>query len=118
MLKKNGIDRTMIEAGGDIRLGEPPPNKPAGGSALASPTAKSPPQFYLWLSRAAVATSGDMWQFVVIGGKKYSHIINPKTGIGLTDAGQVTVVAPDGITADALSTAVSVLGPEKGFETY
>jgi len=116
VLKKNGVDRAMIEAGGDIRLGEPPPNKPGWRIGVAQADAKSPPQFYLWLSRTAVATSGDMWQFVVIDGKRYSHIIDPKTGIGLTDHSQVTVVAPDGITADGLSTAVSVLGPEKGLK--
>ena len=73
-------------------------------------------EFYLWLSRVAVATSGDMMQFVIIDGKRYSHIVDPKTGIGLTDHNQVTVIAPDGITADGLSTAVSVMGPEKGLK--
>jgi thiamine biosynthesis lipoprotein len=115
-LKKNGIDRAMIEAGGDIRLGEPPPNKPGWRIGVAQSDAKSPPRFYLWLSRKAVATSGDMWQFVIIDGKRYSHIVDPKSGIGLTDHRQVTVVAPDGITADGLATAVSVLGPEKGLK--
>jgi FAD:protein FMN transferase len=116
LLQKHGLNRAMIEAGGDIRLGEPPPNKPGWRIGIGQIGAKNPPQFYLSLSRTAVATSGDMWQFVVIGGKKYSHIIDPKTGIGLTDAGQVTVIAPNGITADALATAVSVLGPEKGLK--
>jgi FAD:protein FMN transferase len=114
VLKKNGVDRALIEAGGDIRLGEPPPNKPGWRIGVAQPAAKSPPSIYLYLSRVAVATSGDMMQFVIIDGKKYSHIVDPKTGIGLTDHSQVTVVAPNGITADGLSTAVSVLGPEKG----
>ncbi len=116
VLQKNGIDRAMIEAGGDIRLGEPPPNKPGWRIGIAQTDAKGPPRFYLWLSRAGVATSGDMWQFMVIEGKRYSHIVDPKTGIGLSDHSQVTVVAADGINADGLSTAVSVLGPEKGLE--
>jgi FAD:protein FMN transferase len=116
VLQKHGLSRTMIEAGGDIRLGEPPPNKTGWRIGIGQSEAKNPPQSYLSLSRTAVATSGDMWQFVVIRGKKYSHIINPKTGIGLTDAGQTTVVAPNGITADALATAVNVLGPEKGLK--
>lgn len=116
VLKKNGIDRALIEAGGDIRLGEPPPDKPGWRIGIAQPDANSQPQFYLWLSRSAVATSGDMWQYVIIDGKKYSHIVDPKTGIGLTDHRQVTVIAPDGITADGLSTAISVLKLEKGLQ--
>jgi len=55
-----------------------------------------------------------MWQHVEIGGKRYSHIVDPRTGIGLAGQSNVIVVAPDGATADALATAVSVLGPERG----
>jgi thiamine biosynthesis lipoprotein len=55
-------------------------------------------------------------QYTIIEGRRYSHIVDPKTGIGLTDRISVSVVAPDGATADALSTAVSVLGPEKGLK--
>jgi FAD:protein FMN transferase len=115
-LKKNGIDRALIEAGGDIRLGEPPPNKPGWRIGVAQIDAKGQPGIYLSLSRVAVATSGDTMQFVMIDGKRYSHIVDPKTGIGLTDRTQVTVIAPDGITADGLSTAVNVLGPAKGLK--
>ena len=66
------------------------------------------------LSRVAVSTSGDVIQFVEIGGKRYSHVVDPRTGVGLTDHCRVIVVAPDGMTADALTKAVGVLGPEKG----
>jgi hypothetical protein len=52
----------------------------------------------------------------VLDGKRYSHIVDPKTGLGLTDQSNVTVIGPDGMTTDALSTAVSVLGPEKGLK--
>jgi FAD:protein FMN transferase len=45
---------------------------------------------------------------------RYSHIVDPRTGIGLTDHSSVTVIAPDGITADGMATAVNVMGPEKG----
>jgi thiamine biosynthesis lipoprotein len=47
---------------------------------------------------------------------RYSHIIDPRTGLGLTGRSSVTVVAPNGITSDSLATAVSVLGPERGLE--
>ena len=49
-----------------------------------------------------------------IGGKRYSHIVNPHTGIGLTDHALVSIVAPDGMTANGLSTSVCVLGTEAG----
>jgi thiamine biosynthesis lipoprotein len=58
-----------------------------------------------------VSTSGDAYQFVEIDGVRYSHIIDPRTGIGLTTPSSVTVVAPAGMMADGLATAVSVLGP-------
>ena len=114
VLRQHGVTRAMIQAGGDIGLGEPPPDAPGWRVAVPSLDMKSPPQMILSLSRCAVATSGDTWQFVVIDGRRYSHVVDPRTGIGLTDHCQVTVVAPDGVTADGLSTAVSVLGPEKG----
>ena len=57
----------------------------------------------------AVATSGDIYQYVELNGKKYSHIVDPKTGIGLTHQRNVTAIAKDGTTADWLSTACSVL---------
>jgi FAD:protein FMN transferase len=53
---------------------------------------------------------------VVIDGHRYSHIINPSTGVGVEDRASVTVVAPDGATADALETTVYVMGPERGLK--
>ena len=61
-----------------------------------------------------MATSGDTWQYVEIGGVRYSHILDPRTGLGLTERSSVSVVAPTGMAADALATAVSVLGVEAG----
>src|SRR5213079_2954113 len=74
------------------------------------------PSQFLILQNAGLANSGDTFQRLEIGGKRYSHIVDPRTGIGLTDHSLVTVIAPDGITADSLATAVSVLGPEKGIK--
>ena len=61
-----------------------------------------------------VSTSGDAEQWVEISGQRYSHIVNPKTGLGLTGHQSVTVVAGDAMTSDMLATAVSVLGPDDG----
>ena len=57
-----------------------------------------------------------MWQYAIIGGKRYSHLIDPHTGMALTDHSNVTVVGPDGLSTDGLSSAVAILGPEKGLK--
>ena len=73
--------------------------------------AQMPP---LTLQNAAVSTSGDAEQFVERNGTRYSHILTPPTGEAVQGRRGVTVVAPDGATADSLATAVSVMGAEKG----
>ena len=115
-LRKHGITCMMVEAGGNIGLGDPPPGKPGWRIGVAPPEPKSPPRQYLWLSRVAISTSGDMWQYVVIEGTRYSHLIDPKTGMPLVDHCQVTLVGPDGLSTDGLSSAAAILGPEKGLK--
>jgi thiamine biosynthesis lipoprotein len=66
------------------------------------------------LTNAAVSTAGSSEQHLDAGGRRYSHIVDPTTRAGLTDDITVTVVAPHGLDADGLDTAVSVLGVEKG----
>jgi thiamine biosynthesis lipoprotein len=68
------------------------------------------------LANAGLATSGDTFQRLEIEGKRYSHIVDPHTGIGLTDHSLVTVIAPSCMVADSLSKVVSVFGPEKGIK--
>jgi thiamine biosynthesis lipoprotein len=115
VLGRLGVHQAMVAAGGDVRFGTPPPGKPGwriGITPLDDPT--GPPIRCLEVADVAVSTSGDMVQFVAIGAKRYSHVVDPRTGIGLTDHCRVMVVAADGMTADALTKAVAVLGPEKG----
>jgi thiamine biosynthesis lipoprotein len=68
------------------------------------------------LQNAAISTSGDAEQFVELGGVRYSHIVDPRTGQALTGRRSVTVVAPRGIDADSLATAVSVMPPAEGLK--
>ncbi len=116
VLKKHGINRALIDAGGDMVLGDPPPGKNGWRIGVARLKVDTPPHCILVLANVAVATSGDAWQYVEIDGKRYSHIVDPRTGIGLTDHSSVTIVASTGMAADALASAVSVLGPEKGLK--
>ena len=66
------------------------------------------------MANTAIATSGDQFQFVEINGKRYSHLIDPRTATPLTDHSMVTVIAPTAMQADALASAVSILGPREG----
>lgn len=113
VLRSRGITAALIDAGGDMVLGDPPPGRDGWRIALPTQDGDAPPPA-LWLSRCAVCTSGDTYQHIAVDGRRYSHVIDPRTGMSLVDHGMVTVVAPDGMTADALASAVSVLGPAGG----
>jgi len=110
-LRSSGIRRALVEMGGDIVLGEPPPGK--SGWLIEVPNPSKMPQRYV-LANRAISTSGDLEQFVEIGGRRYSHVVDPRTGIGVTNRITATVIAADCTTSDCLSTAVAVLGEEKG----
>jgi thiamine biosynthesis lipoprotein len=116
VLKKHGVTRALVGAGGDIAVSGPPPDAPGwkiGIEPLSDPEGE--PSRFLMLDDAAVSTSGDANQYVEIGGKRYSHIVDPRTGIGLVGRMSATVVAPKGLWSDPLTKVIAVLGPEKGF---
>lgn len=117
VFREHGISRAMIDAGGDLVVGDPPPGR-AGWRVGIAPLEKvnGPPSKILEIQNAGVATSGDAFQFVEIAGKRYSHIVDPKTGLGLTERSSVSVIAPTGMESDSLASAVSVLGPELGLK--
>ncbi|HUF63480.1 MAG TPA: FAD:protein FMN transferase [Verrucomicrobiales bacterium] len=116
-LKANGFSSALVAASGDIAVGDPPPDREGWRVGVASIDAEDGQRAdTLLLKRAAVSTSGDQWQFVEIDGVRYSHIIDPRTGLGLRDRIGVTVVAPDATTSDSYATAVSVLGAVRGVE--
>jgi thiamine biosynthesis lipoprotein len=115
-LHGHGISRALINGGGDVTLGQPPPGADGWRIGVAPLDPSQPSQRILELSDCAVATSGDAWQYVEIDGVRYSHIVDPHTGLGLTRRSGVTVIARDGLTADSLASAVSVLGPQRGID--
>lgn len=115
VLYAHRLRRALVSGGGDMVAGEPPPGKPGWRIEVAPlDVTNAPPPGYVSLARSGLATSGDVFQHLEIQGRRYSHIVDPRTGIGLTDHSLVTVIARDGMTADSLSTAVSVLGPARG----
>ncbi|MEI7733187.1 MAG: FAD:protein FMN transferase [Verrucomicrobiota bacterium] len=115
VLRTNGVPRALVAGSGDITVSDAPPGK-AGWRIEIAPldVTNAPPSRFVYLQNQALASSGDVFQHVEIGGVRYSHIVDPKTGIGLTGHNLVTIIARDGTTADAFATAVCVLGPAKG----
>lgn len=109
-LKTKRVPIALVDAGGDIVVADPPPFKDGWNIAINVPESENE----LWdknleLKHYAVATSGDVYRFTIHDGKKYSHIIDPKTGYGVTTQRNVTVISIDGAHADWLATAYSIL---------
>jgi len=117
LLRERGLPQTLVAASGDIVAGDPPPGA-AGWKVGVAPLEALRPSSgrLLSLKNCGVSTAGDAFQFVEIDGIRYSHIVDPKTGIGLTHRSSVTIVATDGTTADGYDTAVCIMGPEAGLK--
>lgn len=109
VLRSEGVPVALVELGGDIALGDKPEG--SGGWRIGIDFSG---RRHLVGSNQGVATSGDTEQFLEIDGVRYSHIVDPKTGIGLTNRCHVTVVAPDGTRADGLASALSAMGVSSG----
>jgi thiamine biosynthesis lipoprotein len=116
----------MVDVGGDMRcFGSPPkgkktwrigledPTEPQGGDQTLAVSAGRV-LLVLKLTNAAIATSGGYRRFVLIEGKKHSHILNRVSGESAEGLSSVTIIAQNATDADALATSVSVMGPEKG----
>lgn len=110
--ERHGIDAALVDAGGGVSVGAPPPGQSGWAAGLATRD-ETDAGVTLGLRHQSLATSGDTHQFVEINGLRYSHIVDPATGLGLTRRVQASVVADDGAVADALATAFCVLGEEK-----
>jgi len=101
VLRSAGFPRSLIDAGGDVTAGDPAPG--SAGWRVRVPTGE------VWsLSNASVASSGDSEKFVQIGSQRYSHILDPDSGLGLINRTSVTVLAETGAAADALATTLSI----------
>ena len=108
------ITIALADAGGDIAMSAAPPNSKGWSIGVNVPESKEELlEQSLLMQNKSVATSGDAYQFIEQGGKRYSHITDPKTGYGVTYQRNVTVIANDGATADWLATACSILTIKK-----
>lgn len=113
VLQAHGIARALVDAGGDIVLGEPPPGQAGWAVQVSTRGAQEEPGRETRLfARCAVATSGAIFRYIEYDGVRHSHILDPRTGQSVLGERLVTVVAPTGMAADALASALSVMGPD------
>lgn len=115
VLKHHGIHSACVAAGGDICVSQRPPEQAGWRIAVAplKPTDEQAADTML-LENQAVSTSGDLEQYVEIAGTRYSHIVDPRTGLGIKGRMSCTIVAPRGTDSDPAATAFCVLGYEAG----
>ncbi|MGH7470274.1 MAG: FAD:protein FMN transferase [Longimicrobiales bacterium] len=111
-LGRHGVSQAMLQAGGDIMVGAAPPGLSGWRIDVAGTDSSFTAQAQR-LTHAALATSGPNQQFLNVAGMRYSHVVDPRTGLGLTNGVTAHVIARDGATADALATALTILDPEK-----
>lgn len=116
VLKQKGFKQSLVRASGDIAAGDPPPDEPGWKVGLAPLNPDDPPTVFVSLRQQAISTSGESRQHLVVNGKRYSHLIDPRSGQPLHGRMSITVIAPRSIDADSLASAVAILGPEKGLK--
>jgi len=121
-VRRKGVYAGLVEIGGEIACFGSPDNKTGnwiigiqdpfvdGHDEITSKRTLCP----LYLKNCAVATSGNYRRYRLINGRKYSHIVDPRTGQPAEKLPSVTIIAPNAADADALATSVSVMGPKKG----
>lgn len=115
VLGTHGIHSALVSGGGDIAVSAPPPERHGWQVEIGNYDApNSPAPRTVEIAHCGLATSGDTFQRLEIDGVRYSHIVDPRTAIGLTNHALVTVIARDCTSADSWSTALSVLGPQSG----
>ncbi len=99
----------LVDLGGDMAIGDCPPGR-AGWRVAIDPVERGRrPNYYIEVANCGVATSGDKHQFVTIDGRRYSHLVDPATGLGLQRSSRVTVVACDATEADGFASVFTLL---------
>ncbi len=115
-LRSLGVSGGLVNAGGDLITWGKNENGDVWPVAISDPEKKSKEIGFLKMENQAVATSGSYERFALINGKRYSHIIHPKTGHPVSGIQSVTVISRDAELCDAIATSVFLLGVEKGME--
>ncbi len=116
MLTNSGVDCCLVNNGGDIRCGSAPPGRDGWNIEVAALEKSKASLHRLKVRNCAITTSGDLWRFTEVNGVRRSHIIDPRTGIGVPGPSSVTVISRTCIEVDVLGTTLSVLGAEQGMQ--
>lgn len=116
LLQKRGVASGIVNASGDLTTwGNQADGKP-WTIGIADPENAQQPFSYMNITDMAIATSGNYEKFVTINGKKYSHTINPKTGMPVSGVKSVTIFCPNAEIADAMATPVSIMGIDSALD--
>ena len=116
LMIQRGVESGIVNASGDLTTWGAQPNGEPWTIGIADPNAKEQPFSYFNISNISVATSGNYEKYVMIGGKKYSHTIDPKTGLPVSGIKSVTIICPNAEIADAMATPVTVMGVRVGLD--
>lgn len=114
LLKREGVLSGIVNASGDLTTWGKQPNQENWTIGIVNPDQVHLPFSYMNVTDMAVATSGNYEKFITIKGKKYSHTINPKTGLPVTGIKSVTIISPNAEIADAMATPVTIMGITAG----
>lgn len=114
ILQQKGITSGIVNAAGDLTAWGNQPDGKEWTIGIADPNSTHHPFSYLSITDMAIATSGNYEKFITINGKKYSHTIDPKTGLPVTGIKSVTIISPNAEVADAMATPVMIMGIKVG----
>ena len=114
LLRREGVQSGIVNASGDLTAWGYQTNNKPWTIGIANPNNAHLPFSYMNITDMAVATSGNYEKFVTVNGKKYSHTINPKTGLPVTGIKSVTIISPNAEIADAMATPVTIMGIKAG----
>jgi len=116
LLQQKGVESGIINAAGDLTAWGSQPNGEPWTIGIADPNTARKAFSFLEIRNTSIATSGNYEKFVLIEGKKYSHTIDPKTGLPVTGIKSVTIICPNAEIADAMATPVMVMGIKTGLD--
>ena len=116
ILQQKGVESGIVNAAGDLTTWGYQPNGKEWTIGIADPDSAHHPFSYLSITDMAIATSGNYEKFITINGKRYSHTIDPKTGLPVTGIKSVTIISPNAEVADAMATPVMIMGIKVGLD--
>jgi FAD:protein FMN transferase len=116
ILQQKGVNSGIVNAAGDLTVWGHQPDGNEWTIGIADPNAAHYPFSYMRITGMAVATSGNYEKYVMIDGKKYSHTIDPKTGLPVSGIKSVTIISPNAEIADAMATPVMIMGIKVGLD--